>query len=662
VSLGDRYSPIAAWFARKHGRLLLEVPEIERVNPAGCRSLFFVGEPGSFMLDRLRILAGQIRVSWGIATARDEPGLTFALARMEAGARVAWPADALLALENEVLEERRHRAALPRPRDPGLVRSWLREHFWDALSILAHGEPGHARCGPLVLCGSLPGGERDLHSRPIDGCNALGPIARCRRSREDSQLLMSFADLPARVVLLLTCHGFSLGGELYPSDLSSVLTISEGFPAAFLSTSLAVSLSQTDLRMAAALHGAGVVPGQIARLLNDCYKARKGVRPYLLFGDPGGPVPRRTAWPGTGKLPLPTRKGVLLARPPAGSRGRVLAATVTEGAPPEMLHGHQSLVILPRSDLCVEVGVEDRTDSVEALAAWLRETVERLQYAAALERAIARAIVRPLAEEPRGSFCLEEISEIRRQTSALAQLALATVQKCRARGVWEPQLDELQISTCKGLLTWDLLAGNLFCEVLWQKDLGDLLADGSELVSTVQLGPPSPCMLAADRHTVIETVERLPGFGEGRLIRRECDICGPSDLWLERGTRLRLHTRGEIRPGGSLDIGVEISGGPPPGREPVGGILIVLLVEKLTRRHLFRSLVPASRPPSRHTFQATLPEDLLLETHRAFAVHLDRAHWALASVPLHAIWPARRAGECSGGLVSPTGFEPVLPP
>jgi hypothetical protein len=459
-------------------------------------------------------------------------------------------------------------------------------------------------------------------------------------------LLMSFGDLPARVVFLLACAGFSLGGELYPTDLTSVLTISEGFPAAFLSTSMLVKLGEPELRLAAILHEEGAVPGQVMKLLNDVYEIRKGVRPFLLSGDPAGPALRPIDWPpGRRKLPLAFRKGLLLVRPPTGSDGQVLAATTAEGRPLEVLRGHEMVAVLRELEVpskSKEVRIEDRTARLDALATWLQDAMERLEYAATVERAIARSLGPRLSDTAGASALFAELSEIRRQASACVQAALAAVQRSRERRMWSPHLEDLQLSSCQGLMAWDRLAADLFCEALWEEELGALLADGAEMVSRSRLAPPSPCPFAPNRHTVIETMEQPRCFGNHLLNRRVCMLCGVTEVWAEGGPRLRLCTSGEVHPGGTIGIGVEISGASASTSDQ-GGIIAVVLYEKLTSRLLFRSVAPVPSTSTPLAFEASLPEDLLPETHGVLAVHLDRAHWTLAVLRLPAIWlPAQK--------------------
>jgi hypothetical protein len=171
---------------------------------------------------------------------------------------------------------------------------------WRGLLLHVHGEGSHANLRSAVLCGVDEGAERIGGREVTDGCAPTS--RRCKRSGGADGNVYSFHMLRTAELIFLSCNGFSVAGEEYPSDNSAILSLVEGYTAQIVCNDRSVPTGPEQVT-AAFTASAGISPKALAEILNEAYSdgatgipAEPGTHPWLLVGDalvgetPSGPA------------------------------------------------------------------------------------------------------------------------------------------------------------------------------------------------------------------------------------------------------------------------------------------------------------------------------------------------------------------------------------
>jgi hypothetical protein len=171
---------------------------------------------------------------------------------------------------------------------------------WRGLLLHVHGEGSHANLRSAVLCGVDEGVERIGGREVADGCAPA--TGRCKRSGGADGNVYSFHMLRTVELLFLSCNGFSVAGEEYPSDNSAVLSLVEGYAAQIVCNDRSVPTGPEQVS-AVFTASAGMCSKALVEVLNEAYSdgatgipAEPGTHPWLLVGDalageaPGGPA------------------------------------------------------------------------------------------------------------------------------------------------------------------------------------------------------------------------------------------------------------------------------------------------------------------------------------------------------------------------------------
>ncbi|MFQ5459055.1 MAG: hypothetical protein ACE5FC_11485, partial [Myxococcota bacterium] len=241
VAMDRQSRPVAALYAAALGRPCLAARAPGRLRRYD--SVLFVGAPSAFTMRRIRAFNRSLTVPWGVLTGKDLPALSFLAAKNLAflgrAARTPLTGFAIDILHQSIIDAGSpylfaRPGALSAPRARRIVRA--REA--GVLVLHAHGEGGHANLGSIVLCGQSGGVERaqvdDDGGPALDGCSGSGPARSCKRVHSDTVQVVGFDALRVKRFCFLSCNGFSVSGELYPSDVSAVFGCVEGYPAQVL--------------------------------------------------------------------------------------------------------------------------------------------------------------------------------------------------------------------------------------------------------------------------------------------------------------------------------------------------------------------------------------------------------------------------------------------
>ena len=223
-------------------------------------------------------------VSLGIVTAADLPGLAFAAAKVVA----AWTAP-LTPLDDGVLRPDHLRTngcsspAATAHMSPEQHSSFrMLQRSWQTLTIMGHGDGAHLSVGATVLCGLWSEAEIGHDGRIVPGCTS----DQCKKLDGFPSASIRLTEVRARHLNLLTCNGFTVGGDLYPSNVSLVLAAAEGFPAAVVGTIGQMAFTTSSPAKFRALVRQGVPLGQVVLQLNSGTQGTVLDRGYVMWGDP----------------------------------------------------------------------------------------------------------------------------------------------------------------------------------------------------------------------------------------------------------------------------------------------------------------------------------------------------------------------------------------
>jgi hypothetical protein len=287
VAVGDRDEREARDLAAATGRPFTAVESLDQVPPLVQPHLshaVLVGAPAHFTVGDLNRLAAVTAVPLGVLSGMD---------RRETGHMVERTLARVAAPDRSICVDAINGAAFVSEgngRAGRFYRRWaasLGPTFstaWSAAVLSAHGGCNHLNLHRTVLCGITEGGSE----WPGDhrGCWSSGRRRVCKRARAD-QAVRYLSELQAQVIALLTCSGFSLNGELFPSRASLVRAGTAGGAAAILTTTRLYAPQLWEAAHVTRSLDRGRDLAWITAGLNAYHHRRFGVRPYLVFGDPG---------------------------------------------------------------------------------------------------------------------------------------------------------------------------------------------------------------------------------------------------------------------------------------------------------------------------------------------------------------------------------------
>lgn len=573
VGVGAEAAVPAAILAALLGRRSVQVDSLAALErhmrsqtPASILGVALARGLSARHLERLTATASTCGVAIGVVTGRDIAGLTFSAAKLVAARR--WLDEPDLSLDG-LAGTQLDGDGLRRWDD---VAATLSER-WRTLILLAHGEGAHARLGDLVICGVAEEREHHADGRAIDGC-VRG--VRCKRAPQGAA--RALLDVRARVLVLLSCNGLSLAGELYPSSASMALAAAESFPAAFLSATRRVVLESSHAALVYDALAAGATLGRAARLLNG--DGAVGAQPYLVCGDP--------CWAPAG--------GAALERP-GGGEGRAARSA-------------------PR-------GLEDRIGDIGGR---LDELARRLVWASAFERALACG---PARSRPAGAL---RLTATRRRLEARTWLALREVEQGRQRGCWPGVLDALDAQVAQDVGDWAQAAAALLHDGAMDASFAELLHFFSVPSAAQPANRCERCSTTTE-HTVLSAL--LPGLG--RRVVVDCPVCGPLQEHAvgEPAVRLRGPASAVAGERAIVDLLVEGSHEPP---EWDAVWVVAQLSDKAVDGSLSRLLRRHAAPADTVTLAIDVPLHASpdLQTLRVAvvgAVRVAFARWRIAVMP-----------------------------
>jgi len=488
-----------------------------------------IGPPNAFRADALRRLHDRLLCPWGLLTARDDAGLSFAVAkvRLDLSPRVSaslfdmLDSDACTCRSGSVVE-------ISRLDDPR-ARQALSQSI-DLLALRAHGDGAHMNLGPVVLCGVGGAAEQGPEGVIAGGCSQSKGVIRCKRVTDPSIDVRSPADVRAQCLVLLSCNAFNVAGDLYPSDNSLVLSAVDGWASHVIAGYRLVPIAAEFARVVTVVASAGLPPRDLWGLMNDLAADTVGGDPFVLIGDPCGSIPAPIAADAA-----PTADVVLVPVPGGTGAGPVEASA----------GGDSVVAVRGRSVVAAfvpagtKVDVIDRSTALAQRFRWVEDCRRQLQAAWQLEAFVLTVV----GSEALGDY-LAELRDSRERAHAATTAACVAAGRVATNGIWDVAADlRLDVAgIC--IARWDCTFAEVIDAFLSVTDFSQVLANAAEATVRRSIGRCTFCGSALVYHR-----GRVPSGVESNGVGVHCTTCGPQLAYRRGGARLAVLTASALGPG-----------------------------------------------------------------------------------------------------------------
>lgn len=282
---------LSALYASKTNRILVLLSSVEELN-----TLFLLKQPNSILfidfyynfntksIKRISelVYTKANGTKWGIATASDIEGLSFVLAKFLLNKPSFARNGTIDILNKQIFEYENYKKKVEYKFSDLNINRFISDS-WQTLGIVAHGEGAHANLNSVVLCGLIGEQERDINGNILEtGCK----VNNCKRVHNKGIQSVPVYNLVAEHCILLSCNGFSVAGDLFPSDNSFVLSAAEGHIKNIITTTEVLSFEPEVIEIFLNMIQSKFSLGEIINIHNDIQKNLNGNYPYILFGDP----------------------------------------------------------------------------------------------------------------------------------------------------------------------------------------------------------------------------------------------------------------------------------------------------------------------------------------------------------------------------------------
>jgi len=258
------------------------------IYPYNITSVLIFGERHHFTAVFIQYLSTNLCIPWGIISGADLPAITFLAAKQFGTTKIDGKKIASINSIGNVFIEGRNNIIknINSPLTANNLHSLICDYSWDALSVVAHGESNHCNLKTTVLCGFIEKHESIVQAKLKSECNVEGKTRQCRRVRKQDIEIIYFREINAKWLLLFTCNGFSISNDLYPSEVSSVLSAVEGSASYIITFSEPFTWESWQEVILLELLIQEKSLGDIQVVLNDLFMRRTASKPVVIFGDP----------------------------------------------------------------------------------------------------------------------------------------------------------------------------------------------------------------------------------------------------------------------------------------------------------------------------------------------------------------------------------------
>lgn len=569
VSIDPECDELARWYASVMRRPFLRAESLEaclafhsRITP----TLTVIGRRDSFPLRMVSKMLATLEVPVGVITAIDLPGVSFLLAKQIG--LLASSADRIRPYV--VLDEIGERICIGdlvsgkttrNSYDRSMLRSVLADG-WDTMILHAHGEGGHVNLRDAVLCGRVTEVETSTNGEQVFGCFREHGLDRCKRVHNASVSIAVFGDVRSKRVCLYSCNGFAVTGELYPSNVSCVLSAADGYPASMMCNDRPGHASASMLDAAVCAMRQVGMSGLIS-LENDRQRRADGDSPWLMLGDAAVAGARDGLALGgalvDGRVD-PLIGYVILERAKCDKRTVLYMAGATRdeagASSAKLLVGDTTITAhvptaadMERSLAFMEIGidVDERLNSVEE---WISGLGRIADYEFNLGLAPLSARRDPLAYE----CSINDLSDARARLDSSLRLALRLLQSAKVKGVYDEQVESAWLVARDFVNNWDSTFAALLFNHYVNDDIEALAMGGASLdwhqAQDICPRCRSPLKCAAGQSALHP--------GRQRFALR-CGACGPISTWFDLGPKLEVTLPSEIRRGDNVAARVVIA-------------------------------------------------------------------------------------------------------
>lgn len=281
IITNGRLINISLFYANRTNRHLLVVNDWhdikEIVQDFTVKSILFIMEKENVNSEKLRhvkdfIYSVDEPIEWGIITGYDIPSISFALAKSLIRPKSS---NKKIEIIDALNDEKKY-----------ITKETLNKNLTqdnDILTIVAHGDGAHANLQHKVLCGLISSSELNFSGFKIpNGCNNN----YCKRAQFTQNDFLACYEIRTKSLVFLSCNGFSVSGDLYPSNLSLVLSSSDGYTINILTTTTPESFSSEEVKIFRDLLNEGRSLSYIVNIFNIISKDNYEKKLYILFGDP----------------------------------------------------------------------------------------------------------------------------------------------------------------------------------------------------------------------------------------------------------------------------------------------------------------------------------------------------------------------------------------
>jgi hypothetical protein len=610
AALDEGAAAVASVLAALDGRPLVRCKDATHLtdiaNGRDVRSLLVVARPPQLKNRTILELSASLSLPWGIITGRDLPSLSFAVAKLLAARRRS----RLPRFHLDAIAQRRwlwpggngSSPARDDALDAATTLETLTSSDLDTLSIHCHGDGAHGNFNSVVLCGVADQREIGVDGW-LGGCEVRNGSSRCKRVHNQQRRPFRFGDLRARRMCLFTCNGFSVAGDVYPSDGSFILSAVEGYPSAVLTTDRRLPFDPWLFSAVPALLELEDSLGRLASILNDIGLRVEGARPYLLYGDPADTAFSRA--PDSGTAVREKRSSAVFA---LGGLADAQVLGLDEQRPEVIFRRGAENALLVARDVLGEPRLVDRSGDLEGHKAWLVNLGARARRARRIGSAV-RHHQRALLEGAAAADAFAELGTILGRVEEAVDEGARLIAEVEQSGVWSPVIETWHSHLRLLTSLWDAHFTAFLDEYLLEADLHNVLRDSFFLVSKSARGPCPRCGCA-----LTEGAARSPLLGGARHRWLECTTCGPREAGDAGLPRLYASIPKAARPGEVIRVTVKWSPNFKRPLDPRGfGLLVTHLKDSGRGSVSYRSVEPVGGKT--HSLNVPFSPDSALEIH-----------------------------------------------
>ncbi|MBS1807392.1 MAG: hypothetical protein JST84_04275 [Acidobacteria bacterium] len=614
ISIGEAFSVPARFYADANNRAFLHIQDGEIddvVNNQAYESLLFIAPSEYFTISRIRELARGIDIPWGFITAQDLPGITFVIAKLLAGRSSPHRNCGIIDLISNTEQQANINGRLNVPTiiDCNRIQSLVIERNWHTIILRAHGEAAHVNLNSVVLCGLVNEVERVITGEPIDGCRINSGIRQCKRVHSKDTHIISFGDIKALHLFVYSCLSLAVNNGLYPSNLSTIHSIGEGYPRMAVITDRVLHIHPLDPIIVLDLCRQEIGFGEVVQFENDLALRRINCRPYVLFGDPLGSTPRWATIDYASKKRPGSVNTVIPLHLKEWSDVEIIGLDNSDSEIYLMRGRDKAAIIRPVARGKTSTGIIDKTDMWHMYTEWFKKIGKRLQRAASIERAIS--ILYKLQEHSIPGFqdMLRNISKVRVMLEEGVQESLQICEFVRREGVWNNSLD-LWVNLCTLKVSlWDHQLASLILNHLFAGDLQDTLTHSFIFTARSE---SLDCHYCRSPLTTLRLVDPLECQPDQYVVK--CPSCGVQEVWEYGGERILVDLPPSLCPTYTSKINLCFSTSQTQPLQYIrDGVLIVELVDKGNNNVLFRLQERVNSNP--YTLVIDVPAEITSELH-----------------------------------------------